>query len=446
MKRLSKYIISFFIIFSIFSLYCLPVSAFQISGFDLNAKGALLISLDTDEVLYSKNAYEKMYPASLTKMLVSVVMLENTQDLENEKIVMTDTAMNCILGTGASVLGLKIGEELTADQALHALLISSGGDVAYAIAEHYGGSVDGFMTMMNETAQKIGMTASHFGNPVGLHDEQTYTTPYDISLLAKYALNFEDFVNVTSLARYTVPATNKSPARTISTTNFLIDRTTNYYYKFAKGIKTGFTDEAGRCVVSTASDDGYNYLCVIMNSPSTGGKRNEFIDSANLYRWAFNNFEYKSVLDVNEPVAEIPVELSINTDHLKLYPKESLTKILPKKADGSTLKLDVKLTADSVSAPITENTVLGTADVIYADEVIGQVELVCHESVKANFFLQAGRVIKNAVHSVVFKIIIGLIAGAVVVYIIICIIINIRPKKKRNVKYIPYDKHSEDKH
>lgn len=128
-----------------------------------------------------------MYPASLTKMLVSVVMLENTQDLENEKIVMTNTAMNCILGTGASVLGLKIGEELTADQALHALLISSGGDVAYAIAEHYGGSVDGFMTMMNETAQKIGMTASHFGNPVGLHDEQTYTTPYDISLLAKYA-------------------------------------------------------------------------------------------------------------------------------------------------------------------------------------------------------------------------------------------------------------------
>lgn len=152
------------------------------------------------------------------------------------------------------------------------------------------------------------------------------------------------------------------------------------------------------------------------------------------------------MLDVNEPVAEIPVELSINTDHLKLYPKESLTKILPKKADGSTLKLDVKLTADSISAPITENTVLGTADVIYADEIIGQVELVCHESVKANFFLQAGRVIKNAVHSVVFKIIIGLIAGAVVVYIIICIIINIRPKKKRNVKYIPYDKHSEDKH
>ncbi len=442
MKKVLSIIITFLLIFSIST--CIPVSAFQISGFELNAKGALLVNTDTDEIIYSKNADQKMYPASLTKMLVAVVVLENTADLDAEIITMTVSVRNQIWGTGASTTGLVVGEEITARQALHALLISSGGDVAYAIAEHYGGTTEGFMQKMNETAQKIGMAHSHFGNPVGLHDEQTYTTPSDIYLLAKYATRFEVFNDITSKARYTLPATNKSKERILSTTNFLIDPATNYYYKYASGIKTGFTDEAGRCVVSKAGLDGYNYICIIMNCDSKGGRRNEFLDSANLYRWAFKNFEYKSVLDINNPVGEIPVELSTATDHLQLYPENSLTKILPKDADQSTINLKINLNQSSVEAPVKVGTVFGTADIIYAGEVIGTVNLVNREAAEANFFLRVGKVIKTAVTSTVFKVIIGIIAAVIIIYIIICIMLNVKSHKRRKVKYKPYNKHDKE--
>ena len=153
-KKFFKFIISFILIFAIF---CCSISAtaFQISGFELNAEGAMLLSLDTDEVIFSKNADNKMYPASITKLLVAAVVLDNCQNLDGEIITMTKEANNEILGTGASVIGLKIGEELTVRQALYCLLISSGGDVAYAIAHHFGGNTEGFMTMMNQPKRLV---------------------------------------------------------------------------------------------------------------------------------------------------------------------------------------------------------------------------------------------------------------------------------------------------
>ena len=436
-KKFSKFIITFIIIFAIFCC-AVSASAFQISGFELNAEGAMLISLDTDEVLYSKNADAKMYPASITKLLVAAVMLDNTADLDTEIITMTKEAYTAILGTGASVIGLQIGEELTARQALHCLLISSGGDVAYAIAHHYGGDTAGFMAMMNKKAAEIGMRYSSFGNPVGLHDDNTYTTPRDVSKLAKYVLKYEVILEVTSLARYQLPATNMSGVRYLSTTNFLIDPNTNYFYRYAKGLKTGFTDEAGRCVVSTASYDGYNYLCIVMKCNSKGGVRNEFLDSQNLYRWAFNNFEFKSVLDVTKPVAELPVDLSLDTDYLPLYPEKSITSILPIKADDSTISIDTHLNTERVKAPIKAGTVYGTADIIYAGEVIGSVNLICKDDIKPNLFLQIGATVKSFFSSTVFKVILGVIIGGVAIFILSCIVLTVRSRKRCKVKYIPY--------
>ncbi len=442
-KRLYKYIITFILIFAIFSSNI--VSAFQISGFELNARAAMLISLDTDQIMHEKNADKKMYPASLTKILAAVLVLEQVEDIDKTTITVSDSALTAIMGTGASVIGLKEGEVLTVRQALYCLLVSSGGDVSYVIAEYIGGTTENFMKMMNERAKELGMKNSSFGNPVGLHDDETYTTARDISILVKYALKFEAFKEITSTVRYYMAATNKSPQRVLSTTNFLIDPSTNYYYMYASGVKTGFTDEAGRCVVSTASYNGYNYLCIIMGCDSTGGRRNEFVDSRNLYRWVFNEFEYKALLDISQPVTEIPVELSMETDYLKLYPDNNITQILPQNADSSTITIKPRLKSTSVDAPIKTGDVLGTADVIYASEIIGTVKLVAKEDIKANVFLQAGRVIKNIFSSKVFKIILGIIAGAILLYILACIYLTYKSRKKRRrVKYVPYNKHSKD--
>lgn len=437
-KKTFKYIITFLLIFS--TLSCVPVSAFQFNEFELNAKAAILLSLDTDDVLYSQNADQKMYPASLTKMLVTAVILDSTNDL-NQKITVTKKALNEISGTGASVIGLKEGEELTIEQSLYCLLIASGGDVAYVLAEHFGGDTESFMDMMNDKAQQIGMTSSHFGNPVGLHDEQTYCTPNDIAKLFKYVLNYPIFKEIISKSRYTLEATNKSNSRILSTTNFLIDGSTNYFYKYCNGGKTGFTDEAGRCVATTASSGGYTYMCIVMNCNSKGGVRNEFRDSINLYKWAFNNFEYKSVLDITKPVTEIPLELSMDTDYLQLYPEQNLKKILPKTADESTISVKPKLNSASVKAPVTPNTVYGTADIIYGDEVIGTVNLVSRDTIKANVILQMGEIFKNVVGSTVFKVILIILVGVILVYIAIIKLNTDSKKRHRKVRFIPYDKH-----
>ncbi len=437
-KKSLKYIISFILIFSIFSSNI--ASAFQISGFELNARAAMLISLDTEQILHEKNADAKMYPASLTKILAAVLVLEKTEDLDSTTVTVSKEALRAISGTGASVIGLKEGETLTVRQALYCLLVSSGGDVAYVIAEYVGGTTENFMAMMNEKAKELGMENSSFGNPVGLHDSETYTTARDIMKLTKYALTFPAFKEITSVSRYTLAATNMSDERILSTTNFLIDPSTNYFYQYASGVKTGFTDEAGRCVVSTASYNGYNYLCVIMGCDSTGGQRNEFIDSRSLYRWAFNNFEYKELLDITKPVTEIPVELSLDTDYVSLYPEKNITQILPTKADSSTVTIKPTLKGESVDAPVNIGDVLGTAEIFYAGESIGKVNLVAKENISSNIFLKAGRTIKNIFTSSAFKIIFVIIIAAVLVYVGMCVYLTARSRKKRRkVKYIPYE-------
>ncbi len=436
-KKLAKYILTFLLIISILSC---TAHAYQINGFTLDAHTAILLSLDTGEILYTKNADDKVYPASLTKMLTAIVLIENTENLDTEIITYTNDANNEILGTGSVVIGLKIGEQLTARDALYCLLVSSGGDVAYAIAHHYGGNTEGFTEMMNAKAAEIGLKNSHFGNPVGLHDSQTYTTGTDISLLARYALQYDIFKEVTNSVKYTLPATNMSGPRYFTTTNYLINPNTDCYYKYASGVKTGFTDEAGRCVVSTASNGGYNYLCVIMGCKNADGRRNEFIDSANLYRWAFNNFEYKSILDTTKPVTEMRVNLSLETDHIPLYAENNLTQIFPKTADSSTVTIKPTLKYEEIDAPVKAGTVLGTAEVIYSEQVIGTVNLVAGETVEASAILQIAKVIKNIFTSTAFKIVVAVIVLGILVYIGMIIKLNYGKKSHRKVKYIPMDK------
>ncbi len=445
LKRTYKYIITFILIFAIFSSNV--VSAFQISGFEVSAKAALLISLDTDQVMHEKNADQKMYPASLTKILVAVMLLEKVKDLDNTTLTTSENAHDAILGTGATNIGLKVGETITARQALYALLVSSAADVAYVIAEYVGGDTAGFMEMVNKRAKELGMKHSSFGNPVGLHDEYTYTTARDIATLTKHALKFKDFTEVVGTARYEFPATNMTGVRYLSTTNFLIDPSTNYYYQYATGVKTGFTDEAGRCVVSTASYGGYNYLCVIMGCDNSDGRQHQFMDSSNLYRWAFNNFEFKDLLDISKPVAEMPVELSMDTDFVQLYPQNNITQILPKTADSSTVTIKSTLKADSIDAPVKSGDVLGTAEIIYAGQTLGTVNLISKENINSNFFLATGRVIGNMFTSTAFKIIIGIIVAAIIIYIAACVIMTRQSRqKRRKVRYIPYEDNRKNKH
>lgn len=439
---MKKYIFPIILIFCL--LFSVSANAYQVTGFEVTAKAAVLLSLDTDEILYSKNLDGKVYPASLAKLLSAVVVLENTADLDKEMITMTKEAEHEILGTGAAVVGFKVGEQVTAREALAALLIHSGGDCAIAIAHHYGGDSAGFMRMVNAKAQEIGMKNSSFGNPVGLHDENTYTTVNDLILLAKYALKYDVIKELSNQTRYTMKPTNMSGERLLVTTNMLLDNTTAYYYIYAKGLKTGFTDEAGRCLISTASYNGYNYLSIVTGCKNDWNNRIEFIETANLFRWAFNNFSYKTIIEATEPITELPVRLSTEADFVSLYANKPLTAIFPDEADLSTVKIVPEVDMESVNAPVKKGTVFGRAQVIYAEQVLGTVELVAGEDVKASALLIIGDKILKFFRSPVFFGIIGVIGAVVLIFIIWIMILNRKPKK-RKVRYIPYNEDEESR-
>lgn len=443
-------------IFSIFFLVFLTVSiivpsftasAYEVTGVDITAKAGMLVSMDTGEIMYENNIDQKLYPASITKIMTAMIMLESDKYNPDGKVVMTESVQQLISGTGSAVSNIEVGEEFTQQDLLYQVVMSSAGDCAYLAAEFYGGTVEEFVAAMNAKAAELGLENTHYTNPVGLHDPENYTTVRDIYTLSAYALKNETFKTVYSTNRYIMPATNKSGERTLSTTVFLLDPNTNYYYQYATGGKTGYTDEAGRCLMSTASYNGYNYMCILMNCPPNADRRYEFLETADLYRWAFNNFSFREVADSEEPVCEVPVELSLETDFLPLYFEKPFVSVLPNEADDSTIVVKTHLPEGSIDAPIKKGDVIGTADIIYAEQVIGTVNLVAGNDVKSSGLLTAFRYVKNFFSSIYMKVLLVIIILLILLFIIWCIRLNYARLKKRRVKYIPYgNKKGDGKH
>ena len=419
----------------------LTVSAYEPTGIEISANAAMLVSMDTDEVLYEKNADTRVYPASITKIMTTLLILESDKYNPDAKIAMTEEALDLISGTGSSVSLFNAGVEFTQLDLVYMVLMSSYGDCALLAADYYGGSVENFVAMMNTRGNDLGLTGTHYENPIGLHHEQNYTTARDTYTLTKFALQNETFKEVCESTRHTV--NSSAGTRVLSTTNFLQDNTTNYYYQYAKGVKTGFTDEAGRCLVSTASYNGYNYMCIVFGCPPNA--KNHFTESKELYRWAFNNFEFKTVADVTTPVAEIAVEKSFDTDFVSLYVEKSFTSVLPKDANDSTISIVPKPTADTVSAPIKKGQVLGTADIIYAEKVIGTVNLVSNENIEQSFILNTLDIVGNFLTSSYMIVVYVLVGVIILIFVIAIIKMNSKKSKKRKIKYKPYNENKENK-
>ena len=425
-------------------IFSFPVGAYQITGYELHCDAAMLVSMDTGDIMYSKNHTKIMYPASITKLMTAVVMVENISDLDNTYIIYSKEANNRILGTGSVVYNLKVGEKMKARDALASLLISSHGDVAYAIAEHVGGTIDNFVDMMNDKAKALGLDNTHYVNPVGLHDNDHYTTAEEIYKLAKYAFEIDIIKQTASNATYTMEATDVHAARVIANTNMMMNPNSNVYYKYTVCGKTGFTDEAGRCLVSMATYGGYTYMAIVLNAKTLNGARNDFIDSANMYRWAFKNFEYKTILGTTTPVDEIKVELAKDVDFVQLTLEGGLEALLPVDADTSTIVIEPHPYNETIDAPVKKGTVLGTADIYYAEEKIGSLNLVAANDIEASKIRTFARdfkvITKKFFSSTIMKIVYVLIAIAVLYLIFLTIWLNVNKKKRRKVRYKPMNK------
>ena len=283
-------------------------------GYDgvMPAASALLVEADTGSVLYEKAADARVYPASTTKILTALVVLEHTGDI-HETVTVDGSVLSGIVEGDDSTLEpmLRDGEHITVEQLLYGLLLVSGNDCAMALARHVGGSTDAFVSMMNEKAAALGMADSHFQNPHGVQDDEHYTTARDMARLARAALDTSAFMDIVSTDRYIIPATDMSGERQLLTSDrFLAEREDmpGTACPWVTGMKTGYTPTAGGCLVTSAERDGRRLLCLIYGDESDGQRDRWFLTKA-LLEYGFEELgpavPEQSVEEETEPAEEI---------------------------------------------------------------------------------------------------------------------------------------------
>ena len=257
-------------------------------------------SLDQGTVIFSKNADERTAIASLTKITTAMVVLNNVKNLDT-KITATQSVMDTLANTNSSTAGITTGETLTVRQLLSLMMVHSANEAATILADYVGGgSISNFVGMMNSYAKKLGCTNTHYTNPHGLDDADHYSTAKDLSKIIKDALKNDTFKKLVAQPTYTLEATNKRDAYTYPSTNYLLNPESNYYYEACKGIKTGTTENAGQCLASYATKNGYTYLLICIGGADAYKKSSEegtlgtniaFNDSVRAYEWAFSNIK-----------------------------------------------------------------------------------------------------------------------------------------------------------
>lgn len=351
-------------------LFCLQSFAYAVS---VSAESAILVEVSTGRIIYEKESTKQMFPASTTKMMTAILVIENC-DLQ-EIVTVSETALQNI-PSGYVTCDLSVGEEISVNDLLYALMIPSANDAAFVLAEHIAGSVDAFSDMMNNKAREIGCTNTHFVNPNGIHDSRHYSTAYDLYLIAKYCMQNEIFRNIVSTKEYTLPATNKHEEtnRSFKTTNDLLNSEKTNYYKTAIGIKTGHTSMAGYCLVSESSRDGLDFISVVLNG-ETDNKR--FQDAVKLFDYGYDNYTLTKVKEKNQLIETVEVENATKeTMHLDLIIDEEITVINNKSITIDKIIPEIELN-EEILAPINAGDVLGTIrykvdDIEYSAKLIAK--------------------------------------------------------------------------
>lgn len=414
-----KYIVSIITFFMIINLFLPVVTSLGASSEPTAvAPVALLMDAGTGKILYEKNARQKMYPASTTKIMTAILALENRSLTDT-----TTVSYNAIFSVpiGYTNANLQLDEILTMEQLLHVLLVPSANDAANVIAEEIAGSVESFATMMNTKAREIGCENTHFVNANGVHNENHYSTAYDLALISRYAMQNESFRKLVSTVRYTLPVTNKydKTDRTFLNTNRLINPKSSQYYEYATGIKTGYTDAARNCIVAGAKKDNMELICVILGAGSdTTTSTNKFGDCINLFEYGFEHFEYKTLCKSQDVFKVIkPKNASKNTKQLNVLYENDINALMNVNDSSMNISPDVELD-EKMKAPITKGSVIGKISYTI-DGINYTTNLIAGQDILA-----------TSIFSILIKIVLVFVA----LYLLRCIIRFQNKKNKKNKK------------
>ncbi len=364
----------------------------ELLGTAVKAEAAILMDEKTGKILFEKNADAHLYPASITKIMTCLLAVEYIKSgHKTSELVTVGTLPK--LPSGYVNIGLVSGETLPLETLLYALMLPSANDAANAIGVHVGGSIEAFVQMMNDKAQELGMTNTHYTNTYGLHDTEHYTSAKDMAILAREGRKYPEFTKLVSTYKYTAPATNKHEARTWENHNKLINPNKDeaYGYTYATGVKTGYTDPARYTLVSSAKKDNMSLIGVVLKD----GKPDYWVDSVTMLEYGFQFFDtldLKKLLS-SQTIDPLEVKNAAGTDpgqgvlQLTLLPKTVNAYITDQKeiidslrADPSQFVANVQITKDA--APIAQDEVIGTVTYTYKESIVFECDLLASREVK----------------------------------------------------------------
>lgn len=342
---------------------------FEIDCPQIEAQAAILMDMETNTILYSKNENERHYPASITKILTTLIALEFNRP--DDIITFSDEAVFGI-DRSSSNLAIDVGEQISMEDALYGIMLMSANEVSAGVAEHIGGSITNFANLMNNKAKEIGVLNSNFKNPHGLHDPDHYTTAYDMALIAKEAYKMSEFRNIISTVAYQIEPTNKQPEIRYLANQHYMFKNTKYHYDACTGGKTGFTDEAQSTLVTFAEKDGLKLVCVVLYE--IGNQK--YDDTIALFDYGFNNFKTQALY-----VSDYPKTLPVYSDDKNLlgdvdiYTSENkINTIIPKNIDTSQIKKNIDL-PEQLFTPLKQDGIVGKLNFCYDDKILYSIDL-----------------------------------------------------------------------
>lgn len=407
---------------------------------NIDARGAILIDANTGVTIYEKNSHEKLYPASITKIMTAYLACKYGKF--DDTLTASHNAIYGI-GQGSSIIGIKEGEQISFLDGLYGIMMESANEVCMMVAEHIDGTVEKFVERMNKQAQDWGCNDTHFNNPHGFHDVDHYTTPYDMSLIAFNAIKDENFSKIWGTVDHTIPANNKSPQRFLHNKDKMLKPTSDYYYQYAIGGKTGFHDDAKNTLVTCAEKDGVKLISVVMKA---NGYNQAYTDSKTLLDYGFSVYKDNKVYTAGTYTDKIPVYQTYlsedyNVGELNVTVAGDVSAKLPSFVSANDVKTKAVIdygkdnNANKIYAPIKEGDKVGTMEFTYKDKTIATADITASNSVESKSDKQLAEMkLINNVKSVLHTILNALIFIIPVVIIIIILLVvrnNINKKKKK---------------
>lgn len=406
----------------------------------LDCAAVYVVNKSTGMPIVEKNIHEKRSPASLTKMMTYIIASESCEN-HDIKVKVKKEVLD-LVDPESSGVKLKDGEEITLHNLFNCMLICSSGDAAMVVADYVGGgSVENFVSKMNEKAKVLGCTSTNFANPDGFYNKDQYTTVEDMYKITKFAMEFPEFMSIVSKTECNVFGDDRDP---IITTNKMIDikRGGEYYYPYVKGIKTGYCQEAGRCLASYAEKGENAYISIVMGGPTIDEngikieKNMAMSDTKKIYSWAFENLKTLKLYPKEFPIAEVNLEYVWKHDKLLLVPDSDFSLNLPLTAKKDDISIKVNA-PNSIKAPVEKGDVIGNAEVFYLGQKVGEFNVVSDSNFKKSYILVIFKGLESVIKSSVVILLLIVFLIFVFLYVIALIKENKKMRRKNKVKKFP---------